>query len=154
MISILDERTLGYSLGAAEFMTKPIDRARLVGLVKQFAGRPGSDVVLIVDDQPDVRDIVGQTIAGVGLKPAEAVNGQAALDWLAEHPRPALILLDLMMPVMDGRDSRQRAGDCAHCARIVRKGTRVPRGTHDAHSDEGRATDLEPGRGAGGDRST
>ena len=102
MISILDERTLGYSLGASEFMTKPIDRARLVALVKQFAGRPGADVVLIVDDQPEVRDIVRTTITGVGLKAAEAANGQAALDWLAQHPRPALILLDLMMPVMDG----------------------------------------------------
>jgi CheY-like chemotaxis protein/two-component sensor histidine kinase len=102
MISILDERTLGYSMGASEFMTKPIDRARLVALVKQFAGQPGSDVVLIVDDQADVRDIIKTTISGVGLKAAEAANGQAALDWLAAHAKPALILLDLMMPVMDG----------------------------------------------------
>jgi signal transduction histidine kinase/DNA-binding response OmpR family regulator len=102
MISILDERTLGYSLGASEFMTKPIDRARLVALVKQFAGQPGSDLVLIVDDQADVRDIIKTTITGVGLKAAEAANGQAALDWLASHAKPALILLDLMMPVMDG----------------------------------------------------
>jgi signal transduction histidine kinase/DNA-binding response OmpR family regulator len=102
MISILDERTLGYSMGASEFMTKPIDRARLVALVKQFAGQPGSDVVLIVDDQADVRDIIKTTITGVGLKAAEAANGQAALDWLAAHAKPALILLDLMMPVMDG----------------------------------------------------
>jgi CheY-like chemotaxis protein len=102
MISILDERTLGYSMGASEFMTKPIDRARLVALVKQFAGQPGADVVLIVDDQPEVRDIVKTTITGVGLKAAEAADGQAALDWLASHPKPALILLDLMMPVMDG----------------------------------------------------
>jgi CheY-like chemotaxis protein len=109
MISILDERTLGYSLGASEFMTKPIDRARLVALVKQFAGKPGSDLVLIVDDQPEVRDIVRTTITGVGLKAAEAANGQAALEWLAAHPRPALILLDLMMPVMDGFEFLDRA---------------------------------------------
>jgi CheY-like chemotaxis protein len=108
MISILDERTLGYSMGASEFMTKPVDRSRLVALVQQFAGRPGSDVVLIVDDQQDVRDIVKTTITGVGLKAAEAVNGQAALDWLAAHPHPALILLDLMMPVMDGFEFLER----------------------------------------------
>ena len=108
MISILDERTLGYSMGASEFMTKPVDRSRLLALVQQFAGRPGSDVVLIVDDQQDVRDIVKTTITGVGLKAAEAANGQAALDWLAAHPHPALILLDLMMPVMDGFEFLER----------------------------------------------
>jgi CheY-like chemotaxis protein len=66
-------------------------------------------VVLIVDDQPDVRDIVKTTITGVGLKAAEAVDGKAALDWLAAHPKPALILLDLMMPVMDGFEFLDRA---------------------------------------------
>jgi CheY-like chemotaxis protein/two-component sensor histidine kinase len=108
MISILDERTLGYSLGASEFMTKPVDRSRLLALVQQFAGRPGSDVVLIVDDQQDARDIVKTTITGVGLKAAEVANGQAALDWLAAHPHPALILLDLIMPVMDGFEFLER----------------------------------------------
>jgi CheY-like chemotaxis protein len=102
MLTIVDDRSLGYSLGASEFMTKPVDRARLVALIQQFARQHGEPLVLIVDDEPEVRAIIRQTVEGVGLKTAEAVNGRAALDWLSENPLPALILLDLMMPGMDG----------------------------------------------------
>jgi signal transduction histidine kinase/CheY-like chemotaxis protein len=102
MLTIVDERTLGYSLGAAEYMTKPIDRNRLLQLLRRFAARTGEAVVLVVDDSEDVRAVVRQTVEKSGLKTVEAENGQAALDWLAKNPVPALVLLDLMMPVMDG----------------------------------------------------
>ena len=58
--------------------------------------------MLVVDDSEDVRAVVRQTVEKSGLKTVEAENGQAALDWLAANPAPALVLLDLMMPVMDG----------------------------------------------------
>ena len=102
MVTIVDERTMGYSLGASEYMTKPVDRTRLVELVRRFTAQTQDETVLVVDDDADVRAIVKATVEKAGLKTAEAVNGQAALDWLAAHPRPALVLLDLMMPVMDG----------------------------------------------------
>jgi signal transduction histidine kinase/DNA-binding response OmpR family regulator len=102
MITIVDDRNLGYSLGATEFMTKPIDRARLLALVRRFAGHQPQAHVLIVDDDPEVREIVRSTLEGSGLKTSQAVNGRAALDWLKSHPPPSLILLDLMMPEMDG----------------------------------------------------
>jgi CheY-like chemotaxis protein len=59
-------------------------------------------VVLIVDDDPVGRVIIRQAVVGVGLIPADAGNGRAALDWLEKNPAPALILLDLMMPEVDG----------------------------------------------------
>jgi signal transduction histidine kinase/CheY-like chemotaxis protein len=102
MLTIVDDRNLGYSLGASEFMTKPIDRSRLIALIQRFARAHGGKVVLIVDDDPDVRRVIRQTVEGVGLKAAEAIHGRAALDWLDNNPLPALILLDLMMPEMDG----------------------------------------------------
>ena len=108
MLTIVDDRNLGYSLGASEFMTKPIDRARLVALLRQFAPEEERTVVLIVDDDPEVRSIVRQTVEGVGLHPAEAVNGRAALAWLESNEPPALILLDLMMPEVDGFEFLQR----------------------------------------------
>jgi CheY-like chemotaxis protein len=102
MLTIVDDRNLGYSLGASEFMTKPIDRGRLIGLIERFANVHGNSVLLIVDDDPDVRAIVRRTGEGAGLTTAEAANGRAALGWLESNPAPGLILLDLMMPEVDG----------------------------------------------------
>ncbi|HTH94945.1 MAG TPA: response regulator [Rhodocyclaceae bacterium] len=100
MLTIVDDRNLGFSLGASEFMTKPIDRARLLGLIKQFSH--ANSVVLVVDDDADVREIVRQAITSEGLVAAEAENGRRALEWLDQNETPTLILLDLMMPEMDG----------------------------------------------------
>jgi CheY-like chemotaxis protein len=98
----VDDRNLGYSLGASEYMTKPIDRARLVALVRQFTTKDTGGPVLIVDDDPAVRHLVQNAVEGVDLKAATAENGKAGLAWLAANPLPSLILLDLMMPEMDG----------------------------------------------------
>ena len=102
MLTIVDERTMGYSLGASEYMTKPVDRNRLVELLRRFAATKREAVVLVVDDSADVRAVVRATVEKAGLKTVEAENGQAALNWLKKNPAPALVLLDLMMPVMDG----------------------------------------------------
>ena len=102
MLTIVDERTMGYSLGASEYMTKPVDRNRLIELLRRFASSGREAVVLVVDDSADVRAVVRATVEKAGLKTVEAENGQVALDWLKSNPKPALVLLDLMMPVMDG----------------------------------------------------
>jgi CheY-like chemotaxis protein len=102
MLTIVDDRNLGWSLGASEYMTKPIDRERLLTLVRRFTSRSADAVVLIVDDDAEVRNVVSATLRNAGLTTAEAVNGRAAFDWLGAHPLPDLVLLDLMMPEMDG----------------------------------------------------
>ena len=118
MLTIVDDRNLGFSLGAAEYMTKPIDRNRLIALIRKFAPAQDNDVVLVVDDDADVRALVRSTIEEVGMRTAEAVNGKAALDWLAANPTPALVLLDLMMPVMDGFEFLERVRDIAAFAEL------------------------------------
>jgi signal transduction histidine kinase/CheY-like chemotaxis protein len=101
MLTIVDDRNLGFSLGASEFLTKPVDRNKLIALLRKLA--PAKDAtVLIVDDEADVRDVVRATVDAAGMEAAEAANGRAALEWLDCNSRPALILLDLMMPEMDG----------------------------------------------------
>jgi PAS domain S-box-containing protein len=102
MLTIVDDRNLGYSLGASEYMTKPIDRGRLIAVIEQFSHAQGDRVVLVVDDDPEIRTVIRRTVESTGLKVAEAVHGRAALDWLRENPAPALILLDLMMAEVDG----------------------------------------------------
>jgi CheY-like chemotaxis protein len=102
MLTIVDDRNLGYSLGASEYMTKPVDRERLLNLVRRFTARKINAVVLIVDDDAEVRDVVRTTLRNAGLNTAEAANGRAALEWMDENPAPDLVLLDLMMPEMDG----------------------------------------------------
>jgi CheY-like chemotaxis protein len=58
--------------------------------------------VLLVEDDAGARDMIRQMVEKMGLPAAEAVDGRQALAWLGDHPAPALILLDLMMPEMDG----------------------------------------------------
>jgi CheY-like chemotaxis protein len=102
MLTIVDNRALGFSLGASEFMTKPIDRGRLVTLLNRFAAPARGRLVLIVDDDADVRSLLRHSVEGAGLIAAEASNGREALTMLADGTRPALVLLDLMMPEVDG----------------------------------------------------
>jgi CheY-like chemotaxis protein len=101
MVSLLDERPLGLSLGAAEFLTKPVDRARLVATVRSIAGAARGRV-LVVDDDTPARMQVAQSLAAAGHEVIEAGNGAEALAWLAGHPVPGLMILDLLMPQMDG----------------------------------------------------
>jgi adenylate cyclase len=100
MVTVAPDRSIGLSLGAAEVMTKPVDRAELTSLLRQLLSRDGP--ILLVEDDLATRETVRSTIEKMGLKVAEVTNGKLALSWLAENPIPALILLDLMMPEMDG----------------------------------------------------
>jgi signal transduction histidine kinase/CheY-like chemotaxis protein/HAMP domain-containing protein len=100
MVTVAPDRGIGLSLGAAEVMTKPVDRAELTSLLRSLLSRDGP--ILLVEDDPATRDTVRNTIEKMGLTVAEVTNGRMALSWLAENPAPALILLDLMMPEMDG----------------------------------------------------
>jgi signal transduction histidine kinase/CheY-like chemotaxis protein len=101
MVTMTDDREMGLALGATEFLTKPIQRDQLLELVSRHRA-PGVDAsVLVVDDDPVAREIVRRALEAEGLSVVEAEDGRAALERLAQAP-PSLILLDLMMPVMDG----------------------------------------------------
>jgi signal transduction histidine kinase/CheY-like chemotaxis protein len=101
MVTMTDDREMGYALGATEFLTKPIQRDQLVRLLERHRASGAEASVLIVDDSPDVRGMLRRALEREGWQVDEAENGRAALERL-EHTDPALILLDLMMPVMDG----------------------------------------------------
>jgi GAF domain-containing protein/CheY-like chemotaxis protein/HAMP domain-containing protein len=100
IVTMAPDRGIGLSLGAVDVLTKPVDRARLTALIHRLVRRDGP--VLVVEDDADTREMMRHTIAKMGLAVAEAANGRRALGWLGEHAPPAIILLDLMMPEMDG----------------------------------------------------
>ena len=99
--TILEDRNLGFSLGAAEYLTKPIDRKRLAALVKRYVPTSSSGSVLIVEDDAPTRGLLDRALTKAGWTVASAENGRVALESIATT-RPALVLLDLMMPEMDG----------------------------------------------------
>jgi CheY-like chemotaxis protein len=92
---------MGAALGATEFLTKPIERRQLVALLDRYATKSDERNVLIIDDTPEVRELQRRLFEQEGWQVSEAGNGAEALDRLSEAT-PSLILLDLMMPVMDG----------------------------------------------------
>jgi len=102
MITMVDDENLGYALGATDYLTKPVDRDRLMSLVdKHRVGTPSQDAVLIVEDDDATRELLRRMLQSSDWTIAEAANGRLALDEVAKL-RPSLILLDLMMPEMDG----------------------------------------------------
>jgi CheY-like chemotaxis protein len=102
VLTMTSEKSLGYALGAAQFLTKPVNREALLGLLRQYARHPTSCRVLVIDDDADNRDLMRRVLESESIEAFEATDGQAGLDWLAAHPLPDLVILDLMMPNMDG----------------------------------------------------
>jgi CheY-like chemotaxis protein len=101
MLSIVDDKGMGYALGAADYLTKPIDWERLPGTLRKYQQARPQCPVLVVEDDADLREMMRRTLENGGWAVIEAANGRVALERLIEQ-RPELILLDLMMPEMDG----------------------------------------------------
>jgi signal transduction histidine kinase/CheY-like chemotaxis protein len=101
MLTIVDGQNLGYALGASDYLTKPVDRDRLLAILKKYPSQSPSPLVLVVEDDAATRELLQRLLGKEGWAVTTAENGQAALQRVAEQ-RPALILLDLMLPEMDG----------------------------------------------------
>jgi GAF domain-containing protein/CheY-like chemotaxis protein/anti-sigma regulatory factor (Ser/Thr protein kinase) len=101
MITIADEKHVGYALGVADYLTKPIDWKRLTATLQKYQRADSSHRVLIVEDDARTRTMLRKRLEKQGWPVVEAENGRVALQGLAKS-EPGVILLDLMMPEMDG----------------------------------------------------
>jgi signal transduction histidine kinase/DNA-binding response OmpR family regulator len=101
IVTIVDEKKTGYALGASDYLTKPIQREKMVGLLRKYSCPTPPCPVLLVEDDDEIRQLMRDTLQSEGWIILEAANGRIALEQVAQT-RPAVILLDLMMPEMDG----------------------------------------------------
>jgi PAS domain S-box-containing protein len=103
ILSIIENQVLGFSLGASAYLPKPIDRAELLRNFEQFKPQmvEGEGYVLVVDDDPDARALYRRLLTEEGIRVREAEDGHEAMAAI-ENELPTFVLLDLMMPHMDG----------------------------------------------------
>jgi CheY-like chemotaxis protein len=101
IVTITDDMARGFALGAADFLVKPIDRTRLLGVVKRLKPLTGPTRVLVVEDDPSSSEMLMRLLKSASCEVTLAKNGVEALKRI-EARLPDLMLLDLMMPEMDG----------------------------------------------------
>jgi CheY-like chemotaxis protein len=101
MVTIVDDKGIGFALGATDYFTKPIDWPRLLAVLKKYRKDKTGQTVLVVEDEERTRELLRRTLEKDGWRVVEAENGRVGLEKLAQGV-PTLILLDLMMPEMDG----------------------------------------------------
>ncbi len=101
VLSIVDEKQMGYALGAADYLAKPIDWERLAAVLQRYECARPPCPVLIVEDDASLRELLRRRLQKEQWTVIEAKNGREGLERMSER-EPELILLDLMMPEMDG----------------------------------------------------
>jgi diguanylate cyclase (GGDEF)-like protein len=103
--SIIDNKDLGFALGATDYLIKPIDKETLIHTLSQFtltSKRKRRQVnILLVDDDPVIHKMIEKLLVGEGFNLVHAYNGEEGLR-MAIELKPDLILLDLIMPDIDG----------------------------------------------------
>ncbi len=119
VLSATDEHTRARSLGAADFLRKPLPPGTLVEHVRRLLEiSPGAaGTILVVDDEPDTVDLLRVTLSEEGFRVLSASDGHEALA-LLEREVPSLILLDMMMPGLSGFDVLEALGRDHEKARI------------------------------------
>jgi signal transduction histidine kinase/DNA-binding response OmpR family regulator len=101
MLTMVDDPVRGFTLGASDYATKPVNRRKLSQILKKYTCLQPPCPVLVIDDDPSARSLTRAMLEKEGWAVTEAENGIDALR-IMESERPSLIFLDLMMPEMDG----------------------------------------------------
>ena len=101
MLTMADEPDIGYSLGATDYLTKPVNWNQLSNILSNHKIESASQTILIVEDDDTTREMLKKSLTGHDFKVRIATNGKEGLEKVKDS-KPGLVLLDLMMPEMDG----------------------------------------------------
>ena len=102
VVSMLDERGRGFALGAAEYLVKPVGKEQLLAALYRAAAMPEQKrTVVAIDDDPLAIELVRASLQPEGWTVLGAATGQEGLALIRER-KPSAVLLDLLMPGMDG----------------------------------------------------
>ena len=119
MVTFVEQRALAASLGAADYVVKPVRWDRFKTVMDRY--RPPENDILVIDDDQDTRTRIRTMLERDGWSVTEAENGQEGLDRL-KTTRPGIVVLDLTMPVMDGfafLEGMRVRPECAHIPVVV-----------------------------------
>jgi len=103
IVTVMENKALGYKLGATDYLQKPVSSEDLIGAISRILTGLAQSA-LVVDDEPAARDLIRQVLEDENISVREAHNGLDALEAL-QQAIPDVIILDLMMPEMDGFDT-------------------------------------------------
>ena len=120
LLTMVADYSRGYALGAADYLDKPIDGDRLVAVLRRHVPEV-SGLIMVVEDDANTRAMMRRALEREGWQVTEAENGRQAIDGVARE-LPDLILLDLMMPKLDGFqvvEELQKHEDWRHIPVIV-----------------------------------
>ncbi|MEK7990350.1 MAG: response regulator [Thiotrichaceae bacterium] len=103
MLSVVEDKSIGYSLGVSDYLVKPINQEQLAATLNKYLPNSTADSrILIVEDDKVTREMMQYILTKAGWQVDLAENGQLALELMEKQTLPSLILTDLMMPEMDG----------------------------------------------------
>jgi CheY-like chemotaxis protein len=121
MVSVVDDLHLGIALGATDYVIKPVQSGQLLAVLERLRKQAKDPTVLVVEDDAVSREMLRRTVEKHGWQVEEAENGLVGLS-LARRHAPAVILLDLMMPEVDGFkfvEELRQMPECRHTPVIV-----------------------------------
>jgi PAS domain S-box-containing protein len=103
VVSVVDQQKMGFALGAADYLVKPVDKSMLINVLRKHTHREPDieSQILVVDDDPMALELLDTTLRAAGYRTHTAINGSAALEVLSSSTVSAM-LVDLLMPEMDG----------------------------------------------------
>jgi signal transduction histidine kinase/DNA-binding response OmpR family regulator len=101
VVSMLDERGMGFALGAAEYLVKPVSRELVLAALSRVGVLPEAGTLLVIDDDPLALELVTAVLEPRGWTVLSAGDGETGTAMARSH-QPSVVLLDLLMPGMDG----------------------------------------------------